>query len=226
LTTGPGTFYADYKAKIQRDLQNAEKTEQQLNHAIHNERVAAAEAALEVGTVETFVMRALSPFGQFDTPRKDEERRSALCAVFWRNPPKHYATDALVVEGSSGLDAAASRGLSFSPVTRVAVDLVVITTESDRHLVDTNGRPLKLNIENEETMRKQNRVVYDGYLAAVIAGGPRALADPTLRARYAVYEYVDKAMPAYIAKKGATNQVRMKWEAAKHKEWVIRPRVA
>ena len=60
----------------------------------------------------------------------------------------------------------------------------------------------------------------------MIAGGPGALADPTLRARYAVYEEVRVPMPPTIARMGATNQKRIKWEAAKHKEWVIRPRVA
>jgi len=230
LTTGPKTFLADYIDKYRLDLQNVEKTNYELNHAVHYERLAAAEAAVELDDGAAFVLKASADIGKFDTPRNDEERRSALSCVFWRNPPKYYMTDALVDQGSSGLDAAASRGLLFSPVTRVAVDLVVITTESDRYLADTNGRPIKLNIKNEMTMREQNRVVYDEYLAAVIARGPGALADPTLRAQYAVYEYVDKAMPPTIAKKGPTNQQRIKWEAeweaGKHKEWVVRPRVA
>jgi hypothetical protein len=228
LTTGAGTFLKDYGDKIRRDLQNADATDQQLNHAIHGDRVAAAEAALMLDSVDKFVVGASSPFGEFDTPRNDEERRSVVCGIVWKNPPTGsggYFADGLVIEGSSGLDAAANHGLVFSSKLQlVNLDLVSITPEYDRYLADTNGRPIRLNIKNEETMRKQNRVVYDGYLAAVIAGGPHALADPILRARYAVYEEVDKSMPAYLAQK--SQKARDAWKAKKYKEWVVRQRVA
>lgn len=231
LTTGAGTFLEDYKAKIRLDLQNVDATEQELNHAVHNERVAAAEAALELDTVAKFVVKASAPIGVFDVPQENEARRSVLCSVWWQNPSKFYFPDGLVVEGSSGLDAAASHGLSFSPVLKVfPVDLVVVVPEYDQYLVGRNERegrnerPIRLNFKNELTMREQNRVVYDGYLAAVIAGGPRALQDPGLRARYAVYAHVKKAMPPSMACRSEAE--REAWKAKEFKEWVVRPRVA
>lgn len=229
MTTGPKTFLADYIDKIRLDLQNVEKTDYELNLAVHNERVAAAEAALELDEGAAFVVSASSPFGQFEVPQAGEERRSVVCGVPWRNPPTQYMSDGLVVEGSSGLDAAASLGLLYSPkLKRVRVDLVVVVPEFDQYLVDQTGRPYKLqtvmNVQDNLTMRQEQRIVYDGYLAAVIAGGPGALADPTLRARYAVYEEVDKAMPASYARK--SQKERDAWRAKGYKDWVVRPRVA
>ena len=227
MTTGKQTFRQDYIDKIRSDKQNVEKTNQELNHAVHYERAAAAAAAIELDVGAAFVVSASAPFGRFDArPRNGEERRSVVCGVKVRNPPNSYFPDALVVEGSSGLDEAASQGLLFfqDNKTKVEVDLVVITPEYDRYLADTNGRPIRLSIKSEVTMREHNRIVYDGYLAAVIAGGPGALADPTLRARYAVYEEVDMKMPPYLLKESKAKQD--KWKAKKRKEWVVRPRVA
>lgn len=231
LTTGAGTFFEDYKAKIRRDKQNVEKTDYDLNLAIHGERVAAAQAALEVRTEAKFAVKASAPFGQFDTPRKDEERRSVVGCVVVRNPLTGYFADALVVEGSSGLDDAASHGLLFSEKRRVAVDLVIIPPDFDPYLTDPTiydrhpktGRPNYLNVKKEDLMRLEHRIVYDGYLAAVIAGGPGALTDPALRARYAVYEQVKRAEPARLARRP---KEREEWLAKEYKDWVVRPRVA
>ena len=225
LTTGSGTFLRAYVDKIRFDLRNVEKTDYDLNLAIHDERVAAAEAALLLDSVEKFVVRASSPFGKFEVPQDGEERRSVICCVKVKHLHSSHTADGSVVEGSSDLDAAASHGLSFSKQSQgVDLDIVVITPQYDRYLVDAKGRPTRVITKNYDLMRREHRIVYHGYLAAVIAGGPGALADPTLRARYAVYEEVDMKMPPYLLKESKAKQD--KWKAKKRKEWVVRPRVA